>query len=209
LQIQPIRGKHSYIVFGPNGGGKGTVADAIKAAQGHEPIKSGDMLRTDPRFKEIIARGSLEASREITELVKKKFFADGPEKNFTWDGYPRDLEQCEILLELLQEAGHEYAVIQIQINLKKAEKLALEGEGRGNRGDEGAIKERHDIYKQNIGPVVGFWRNKAGARYYVVGNNGTKEELIHRVQLVMAEEAKQISKGVFVTVGENFSEAVA
>jgi adenylate kinase family enzyme len=205
LRIQSITGKHSVVLLAPNGGGKKRVAQVIAASYGHEHIEPGEMLRADPRFKEIVAKGSLEASRETTELVKNKFFAVGVDKNFTWDGYPRDLDQCEILLDLLRGAKHEYAVVHILIDRRKAKRQALEGDGRGNRGDEAAIDDRHRIYYENIDAILTFWRDKAGARYYGVDNNGTVDQLIYQVNLVLATEAKQVSKGFYVTVGERFS----
>jgi adenylate kinase len=97
------------ILFGSPGSGKGTQAKLLKESLGIEHISTGDMLRERVASGDEVGRsvaslmqaGELVPDETVNRLVEEKI--DRPEcaNGFILDGYPRTVQQAQLLAELL------------------------------------------------------------------------------------------------------------
>ena len=97
------------ILFGSPGSGKGTQAKLLKESLGIAHISTGDMLRERVASGDEVGRsvaslmqaGELVPDETVNRLVEEKI--DRPEcaNGFILDGYPRTVQQAQLLAELL------------------------------------------------------------------------------------------------------------
>tara|TARA_B100001996_G_scaffold118540_1_gene89730 strand:+ start:7260 stop:7901 length:642 start_codon:yes stop_codon:yes gene_type:complete len=99
----------NLIIFGPPGAGKGTQSDLIVKDFKLKKISTGDLLRLEiskntdlgKKIKSIIDKGKFVSDNLINDLVKKTISEKKNENKFVFDGYPRNVEQAEILDQFL------------------------------------------------------------------------------------------------------------
>ena len=95
------------ILLGPPGAGKGTQAAKIAERYSLAHISTGDMLRAEiasmtslgMKAKALIDEGELVPDDIIIGMVKNRIMQDDCKNGFLLDGFPRDIEQAERLLE--------------------------------------------------------------------------------------------------------------
>jgi adenylate kinase len=97
------------ILFGSPGSGKGTQAKLLKESLGIAHISTGDMLRervasgddVGHSVASLMQAGELVPDETVNRLVEEKI--DRPEcaNGFILDGYPRTVQQAQLLAELL------------------------------------------------------------------------------------------------------------
>jgi adenylate kinase len=168
----------NILVLGPQGCGKGTQAQRIKAVYGIPHIATGDMIRemrvrdTDlgREVRELNDRGALVPDNLMIELVRDRLSRGDTVAGFVLDGFPRTMVQAEALDELLGELGRELDVVfdfqvpdrdvLLQRLLRRAEL-----EGRSDDTPE-AIQTRLELYDRNTAPLIEYYRS---TRVNVVG----------------------------------------
>ena len=102
---------NNFIFLGAPGAGKGSLA--VKVAEEYKipHISTGDIFRANikaqtplgVKVKAIIDSGSLVSDDLTFELVKDRLAQDDCKNGFILDGFPRSLEQAEILDKILGE----------------------------------------------------------------------------------------------------------
>ncbi len=106
---------HNRIVLlGPPGSGKGTQGAILAERMGIQEISAGELLRAEARTDSDLGRevasyineGRLVPSELIVHLMKQAFLAPENSNGFISDGFPRSVEQAEILHEM--EEGPEF-----------------------------------------------------------------------------------------------------
>ena len=96
------------ILLGPPAAGKGTQAEGIAERYALAHISTGDMLRAEIALKtplgleakQLIDRGDLVPDEIINAMVANRIGQDDCANGFLLDGYPRTLQQAEVLSEL-------------------------------------------------------------------------------------------------------------
>lgn len=104
-----------FVLLGPPGAGKGSLASLIKENLSVIHLSTGDMLREEIKkqsplgleIKQLIEKGSLVSDEVVTRLVKSKVVDDATiaSGHYMLDGYPRTVNQAKDLDALLQSAG--------------------------------------------------------------------------------------------------------
>lgn len=97
--------------MGPPGTGKGTIAKFIEVRFGLAHVSTGDLLReeivqkteTGRNIEPIMAAGQLVEDVIALEILEKKL--SKLKKNFILDGFPRTLNQGELLEPLVKRLG--------------------------------------------------------------------------------------------------------
>ncbi len=113
------------VLLGPPGAGKGTQAAAVRERYGVPHVSTGEMLREaiaagtalGTRVKEIVDSGSLVPDGIVGEVVADRLGRDDTGGGYLLDGFPRTLQQAEILnkvLEMRQESLD--AVVRIRLD---------------------------------------------------------------------------------------------
>lgn len=127
----------NLLIMGLPGAGKGTQAVKIVEKFGLVHISTGDMFRAAIAnqtelgllAKSYMDKGDLVPDEVTNGIVKERLAQeDVKEKGFLLDGYPRTLEQAEVLTAILKELGLKLdAVVNIEI---AADKLVERLSGR-------------------------------------------------------------------------------
>lgn len=93
------------ILLGAPGAGKGTAAEGVKAATPYRHVSTGDMLRAAVKAGTLIGReaegymkrGELVPDDVMVRLVEEKLDAGPVDSAYMLDGFPRTLEQAQML----------------------------------------------------------------------------------------------------------------
>jgi adenylate kinase len=93
------------LLMGPQGAGKGTVGAIIKEKLGIPHISMGDILRDTvksnsplgQKVKAIMDKGDLVPIEIVAQMLKERLLAKDCANGYLLDGYPRNLEQAEIM----------------------------------------------------------------------------------------------------------------
>src|ERR1700709_1844586 len=96
------------ILFGAPGSGKGTQAKLLKQNLALPHISTGDMLRERVARRDelglegegILQSGGLVSDETVNRLVADRLTQPDCERGFILDGYPRTVQQAEILTGL-------------------------------------------------------------------------------------------------------------
>jgi len=117
----------ALILFGPPGSGKGTQARLLQSCMGVPHISTGDMLRhhielSDElglRVKSIMAAGRLVPDDLVNELVALRISEPDAARGFILDGYPRTVQQAEVMGKLLEELRITPVVVHLKVDYNR------------------------------------------------------------------------------------------
>lgn len=124
----------NIIFIAPPAAGKGTQSDLLVKKYGYIHISTGDLLRSEiasgselgNNISELMKSGSLVSTEIVTEILRKRLSQDDIKKGFIIDGYPRKVEQCQILTNLLSDLNLKIdAVIYLDMDVDKAMRRAV------------------------------------------------------------------------------------
>ena len=186
------------VLLGPPGAGKGTVAQRIEEKKGWPQLSSGDVLREitssgseqGEKLNALMKAGQLVPDETITELIKEKLTQSEFENGVILDGYPRTLNQIELLEKMLAELDKKLDMV-ISLDVSEEENIRrltartqcpkcktvygvdVPPKEKGvcdkcgaqlyQRKDEQVqtIKERIKVYHSATEPIIGFYREKS------------------------------------------------
>jgi adenylate kinase len=101
------------IFFGPPGSGKGTQAKMLGEKMKLIGISTGALLRNEVSLKTelgklvepIVSNGGLVDDEIVTKILEKRLKAEDAVDGAIFDGYPRNIRQQTLLLDLLKKIG--------------------------------------------------------------------------------------------------------
>jgi adenylate kinase len=117
----------ALILFGPPGSGKGTQAKLLQTCMGVPQISTGDMLRhhieladeLGRRVQSTMAAGRLVSDELVNELVAVRLSQKDAAPGFILDGYPRTVQQAEVMGKMLEERKIAAVVIHLKVDYNK------------------------------------------------------------------------------------------
>ncbi|WP_455475229.1 adenylate kinase [Bartonella sp. B17] len=162
------------VLLGPPGAGKGTQARVLTEEYNIPQLSTGDMLReviakeTDfgKKVKAIMDSGSLVSDNIVNQIVSDRIDEDDCANGFVLDGYPRTVEQAEVLQQVLQSKGMKLnAVIELLIDesalIERMNKRVQETTAAGGqvRSDDNAVAfaKRLVEYREKTAPLSKFY----------------------------------------------------
>ena len=103
----------NLILLGPPGAGKGTQAKIIVKSRSIPQLSTGDMLREafaagteiGKLAKTVIDAGKLVSDEIVNAIVSERLDQPDCANGFILDGFPRTLEQADVLGKMLEEKG--------------------------------------------------------------------------------------------------------
>lgn len=150
-----------YVLLGPPGAGKGTQAAILSEKLGIPHISTGDLFRANigegtelgKEAKSYMDAGQLVPTDVTARMVKDRLEQDDAAKGFLLDGFPRTVEQADILTELLADKGLELDGV---LNFEVSEDVVVERMlARGRADDtEDTIRTRLGVYRDETFPLI-------------------------------------------------------
>jgi len=203
----------ALILLGPPGSGKGTVAKSLSTHFAIPHVSTGDILRENVKagtelgkeVKAIMDAGKLVSDQLVNRLVEDRLGRADCAKGVILDGYPRTIEQAEVLEGILAKAGLETVILYLTVDYeiivrrlgarrscpvcgtvynltskppKKDGVCDVEGAALITRDDdkEEVIRKRLVAYDQQTQPLVDFYRARVSRFHEVKGSEQTTPE---------------------------------
>lgn len=168
------------VLLGPPGAGKGTQAAILTEKLGVPHISTGDLFRANigegtalgKEAKEYMDAGKLVPTDVTARMVKARLEEADAKDGFLLDGFPRTVEQAEILEGFLEEFGTKLDAV---VNYQVSEDVVVERMlARGRADDnEATIRTRLQVYRDETAPLIEHY----GDRIVSITAEGTVEEI--------------------------------
>ncbi|MCK7637543.1 adenylate kinase [Corynebacterium sp. P7202] len=149
------------VLLGPPGAGKGTQAAILSEKLGVPHISTGDLFRANIgegtplglEAKSYMDAGKLVPTDVTARMVESRLAEDDAADGFLLDGFPRTVEQAELLAGMLGKSGHGLDGV---VQFKVAEDVVVERMlARGRADDnEDTIRTRLGVYRDETAPLI-------------------------------------------------------
>lgn len=169
------------LFFGPPGSGKSVQGELLVENNGWEWVSTGQLFRdsNDPEVKERLKTGEL-IDDELTNKVLVAALSEIESETIVLDGYPRNIDQAEWLMDKLIEFGRKIDCV-IAFSVSKDEVVKrLSGRGRAEDTRE-VIERRLEIYNEKTDPVLEYLQSK-GVVVAKIDGEGLVEDVHKRIQ---------------------------
>ena len=140
------------ILFGLAGSGKGTQGKALSEIFGWRWLSVGEAIRQTGGYEEIINNGGLIPDEDVIKLMDKQIKkAEDEGFDLILDGYPRDLNQAEYMMQNMADKIDGAIILEVPKE-ELYERLALRG--RDDDKEKASIDRRFEIFEQNISSII-------------------------------------------------------
>lgn len=209
--------KAHVILLGAPGAGKGTQAARLVADCNYKHVSTGDLLRSEiakgsdlgNKVKSVLDKGDLVDDTMVLDLLKCNI--DVTNSRYIFDGFPRTLEQVELLDKHILKDSKSLAVffnidfeviVERVINRRMAPKSGeiynlisrppkvdgicdVSGETLIHRKDdtEEVVRNRLNVFKNAIDPIIDYY--KKDNRLKVIDGAGDPEVIFGKLKEIL------------------------
>lgn len=174
------------LIMGMPGAGKSVQSQLLQQKLGLHWTSTGRLLRAldNPQFNQILDRGDLIDDHIVIELLAKTLKNEGYDKNFLLDGFPRNPNQAQWLLDHAAELGKTVkGILFLDLDDDTAVQRML---ARGRNDDtEEVLKNRRAEFKK-VEPTIEFLKDK-GVPFHRVDAAASVEEVYRMVVEAISE----------------------
>jgi adenylate kinase len=151
--------------MGPPGSGKGTQAQVLAERLGIPAISTGDIFRANVadrtdlgnRAQDFVDAGEYVPDQLTNQMVRERLAAKDTRHGFVLDGYPRTLDQVEVLDEILANQDRKLdAVVVLDVDPDHLVQRLLHRAELEHRSDdtEDVIRRRLQVYNEQTHPLI-------------------------------------------------------
>lgn len=169
------------VFFGPAGAGKSIQGQILAARQNWRWLSMGQILRDvhDDEINSFLQRGELISSAITNRIMGEAIQKAGDIDRIILDGFPRQIEQAQWLIESQPEHGRAIDLV-VVLEVPREELLKrLSIRGRADDTPE-AIDNRLRDYRQVMYPILGYFTDQHIPVVHVDGV-GTVGEIHDRI----------------------------
>lgn len=214
----------ALILFGSPGSGKGTQAKLIQGCLNGPHISTGDMLRSHiesgdeigVQAVQLIRAGKLVPDELVNQLVEKRLGDPDTRSGVILDGYPRTLNQADVLLQFTDRYGFRPGVVHLVVDYERiVRRLSgrrqcpvcgtlysiktnppkvpgicdLDGATLVTREDdrESVIRERLREYELQTRPILDHFRKVGVPVFEVSGAGAPPEQIMQKICITLAQ----------------------
>lgn len=176
------------IIFGPPLAGKGTQCKNIIDQFNYTHLSTGDALRAEKKQKtdlgneaaEYSSQGLLAPDELVARVVEKFYLNHRSDKGILFDGYPRNIDQANHLLNVLKEDNSSLDMI-IYLKVAKEQlfqraEVRAKKENRKDDADPEIVRTRIEEFERLTIPAINHIE-KSGVRLVEIDGNQTIEEI--------------------------------
>lgn len=176
------------VLLGPPGAGKGTQAAILSEKLGVPHISTGDLFRANigegtplgVEAKGYIDAGKLVPTDVTARMVESRLAEDDAKEGFLLDGFPRTVEQADLLSEMLAKNGQKLDGV---VRFIVAEDVVVErmlSRGRADDNEE-TIRTRLGVYRDETAPLIDHYADII----IPIEAEGTVEEINERTMAAL------------------------
>lgn len=170
------------LFFGAPGSGKSVQGELLVERNGWQWLSTGKLFRSsqDPEVRKRMAAGELIDDTLTNKVLNDALANIGIETMVVLDGYPRNIDQAQWLIDHLPGHGREIDCV-IEFIVPEEELMRrLSDRGRAEDVRE-VIEKRLAIYHEKTTPVLDFLKAQ-GISIQTIDAHGTVEEVHQRIQ---------------------------
>ena len=159
--------------------------------QSYRWLSVGQVLRDTGKFDKILQEGGLVDDMEVIRLMNREIQkADSEGMDVVLDGYPRDIDQANWMVENNFFDNVDLAII---LDVPK-EELWKRIEGRGRNDDtKEVVEKRFDVFEQNICSILPLMEAK-NVKVLHIDGVGDFDEITRRLSSVLEDNLKNLVK---------------
>ena len=187
------------ILFGLAGSGKGTQGKALSEIFGWRWLSVGDAIREHGGYEEIINTGGLIPDEDVIRIMDKQIKkAEDEGFDVILDGYPRDKEQAEYIMNTMADKIDGAIILEVPKE-ELYERLALRG--RDDDKEKDSIDRRFEVFEQNIYSILPLLEAKNIPIEHVDGVGKIEEvtkrlvATVERINPDATEQSKDVNGG--------------
>ncbi|MBC2682219.1 adenylate kinase [Corynebacterium anserum] len=154
------------VLLGPPGAGKGTQASLLSDALKIPHISTGDLFRANisngtdlgKQAQEYMDAGKLVPTEVTANMVRDRLNQEDARNGFLLDGFPRTIEQAELLEKMLQDDGTKLDAV---VNYVVSEDVVVDrmlARGRNDDNEE-TIRTRLEVYRTETAPLIEHYQD--------------------------------------------------
>ncbi|MFQ5669420.1 MAG: adenylate kinase [Acidobacteriota bacterium] len=182
-------------LIGPPGAGKGTQGRRLCLDLGIPHLSTGDMLRKNVQLgttlgqeaQPYLDRGELVPDELVSRMVEERLAQQDCQDGYLLDGFPRNVEQVEVLDRILEKRGwSRSAILLLQVPDQELMTRVLRRREEEQRLDDRkeVFAKRLKVYHLQTRPLIETYR-KRGVLLEVDGG-GSEEEVFGRLKAILA-----------------------
>jgi adenylate kinase len=208
------------VMIGPPGAGKGTQARLLSEKYGYPQISTGDILREmaqadtalGQEIKTTLASGKLVSNEILAKVILTRTSQPDCENGYILDGYPRTINQANLLEDLSEKQGKDVFLVRVIIHEdvlfkrltgrqtcpkcgeiynayfrppKQAGICDVDGEQLKQRSDDNpeSVTRRFAEYKTSTAPLIEYYRQSG--RLIEIDGEGPVSEVFEKLCTVI------------------------